>query len=485
MQGLAKKAVKGLKWSAVERFLTQIIQLLIMIVLARLLGPKSYGLIGMLTIFIAISNVFVDSGFSAALIRKKNADNLDYSTVYVFNILVSVIIYLILFLLADKISLFYNEPELSLLIKIIALPIVVNSLSLIHKTKTIVEMNFKLQAKISFFSALFSGLIAILLATNGFGTLSLALQVLTQSILNTTFFYVYYPLKIKPKFSLTRFRSLFGFGSKLLLSSLLDTVYNNIYLVLIGKYFDPSTLGRFTQSKQLSMLPATTLSTVIQNVTYPMLSSIENSNSNYTDEALQSTIQLACMVVFPIMVGIAVISEPLISILLSEEWKEIPVYISILCIAYMVYPLHAINLNLLKVKGRSDLFLKLEVIKKVIMTIIIVISFKYGLTAICIGIAIQMYLCLIINTYYTGKLSRVNTIKQIKIVFPIYFSVIFSAFIGYFLSMSIESDLIRIFTCLTISLFLYALCIFNFQRALFYKIYNFFEFRFINEKYKC
>ncbi|HIF9210044.1 TPA: lipopolysaccharide biosynthesis protein [Photobacterium damselae] len=441
-----------MKWSAIERIATQSIQLIVMLVLGRMLGPEAFGLIGMLAIFIAISQTFVDSGFSSALIRKQYRSEADYATTFYFNIIVSLSCYVLLFICAPYIADFYNQVELIELTRVLGLVIVVNSFAVVQRARLTIVMDFKTQAKTSLISVIVSACIALLLAYYSFGVWALVAQTLSFSIINVVLLNIFNPWLPKHGFSKKSFKELFSFGSKLLASGLIDTIYNNIYQIIIGKIFTADQLGIFTQAKNLSSMPAMTLTGIIQRVTYPMMSYIQNAQQAL-DKAYLLTLRLAAVVIFPIIIGLGLVAKPLLTVLLGQEWESASELMNILCIGYMLYPIHAINLNILQVKGRSDLFLRLEIIKKAIITIVLVITIPLGIKAICIGIVIQSYLALFINTYYTGKLTSLTMLKQFKSLICIWLLTLGCAAIASFWYLIISNDIIQlgliIFTALS------------------------------------
>lgn len=466
MSELKQKTTNGLKWSAIERIATQAIQLIVMLILGRMLGPEAFGLVGMLAIFIAISQTFVDSGFSSALIRKQERSEADYATTFYFNIVVSLSCYVLLFICAPYIADFYHQPELINLTRVLGIVILANAFAIVQRTRLTVVMDFKTQAKASLLSVSCSTIIALVLAYCNFGVWSLVGQTLSFAIINVILLNVFDPWLPKCWFSKSSFKELFGFGSKLLTSGLLDTVYNNIYQIIIGKLFNTGQLGLFSQAKNLSSIPAMTLTGVIQRVTYPMMSHIQN-DQQALDKAYLLTLRLAAVVIFPIIIGLGLIAKPLLSVLLGEEWQSAAELMSILCIGYMLYPIHAINLNLLQVKGRSDLFLQLEIIKKVVTTIILVITVPLGIKAICVGIVIQSYLALFINTYYTGKLSSLTMLKQFKVLIFIWLLTLGCAAIASLWYLIVGNDIIQLGLIVITALSLYFIVIKYLQSDLF------------------
>ena len=464
-----KKIKSGFIWSALDSLGTQAIALATSLVLANILGPAVFGLIAMLAIFIAVANVFINSGFNAALIRKTDRDESDFATTFYFSLGVSIGCYLLLFFCAPYIAQFYQQPELTTLTRVIALVVVINTFSAIPIVKLSVSLNFKTQAKCNFIALTCSSLLALALAYFDHGVWALVAQQLALAIINVLMLNILVPWRPKRKFSKESFKNLFG--SKLLLSGLLDTIYNNIYSLIIGKQFTAVQLGLFNQANRLSSLPAVTLTGVIQKVTFPMLSAIQHDTKKL-DASYLLTLQFAAVVIFPVMFGLCIIAKPLIEILLGQEWQGTAELVSIITMALVLYPIHAINLNMLQVKGRSDLFLKLEIIKKITITLILVVTVPMGIKAMCIGMVVSSYLALFINTYYTGKLSSLTAYKQLIALLPIALITAFSAFLGYSVGMNFSSNIIQIITMLGVALGSYILILILMQRSLLIALKN-------------
>lgn len=449
-----KKIKNGFIWSAIDSFGTQGISLIIGLTLANILGPNAFGLVAMLTIFIAIANVFVNSGFNVALIRKMDRSEADFATTFYFSLAVSIVCYVLLFFCAPYIAQFYQQPELTLLTRVIAFTTIINTFAMIPRVKLSVNLNFKTQAKCNLIALVVSGTLALALAYFGYGVWALIAQQLALAFISVLMLNLLAPWWPKRKFSKESFKELFGFGSKLLLSSLLDTIYNNAYGLIIGKQFSAAQLGLFNQANKLSSLPAMTLTGVIQKVTYPMLSAMQNDTKKL-DKTYLLTLRFAAFIIFPVMFGISIIAKPLVDVLLGAQWQTSAEFISIITMAFVLYPIHAINLNMLQVKGRSDLFLKLEVIKKVIITIILIITVPMGIKEMCIGMVISSYLALFVNTYYTGKLSSITVTKQFSALTPIALITAFSALIGYMVGMNISNNILQIMAMLGTALIVY------------------------------
>lgn len=416
-ESLKQVATKGVLWSSIERFSVQGIQFVIMIVMARLLTPEDYGLVGMLSIFLAISQSLIDSGFSQALIRKQNRTEADNSTVFYFNVAVGLLLYLLLYISAPWVASFYDLPALCPVMRVICIGIVLNSLAVVQRALLTVKIDFKTQAKASLVAACVSGMTGITLACNGFGVWALVYQQLLNLGINTLLLWLLSKWKPRWTYSWQSFRELFSFGSKLLASGLLDTLYSNIYPILIGKVFSATDLGHYTRAQHFSSFPSSNITGVLQRVTYPVLCGIREDTERLRD-VYRRFLKLSAYVVFPLMTGLAAVAFPFIRIVLGEKWMYCAGLLQIICFSMMWYPIHAINLNLLQVCGRSDLFFRLEIIKKAVGICILCLTFPWGLKAMCLGGVASSLLCLAINTYYTGKLIQVGFIVQMRDLFP-------------------------------------------------------------------
>lgn len=425
-ESLKHKTVRGTVWSTVERFSIQGISFLVMIIMARILTPADYGLIGMLTVFIAVSQSLVDSGFSQALIRKLDRSEVDNSTVFYFNIVVGLLLYLLLFVCAPLIADFYDQPMLVPLTRVLSLGIPVNSLVVVHRALLTVDIDFKTQAKASLVAALVSGIVGIAMAYGGFGVWSIVAYQLSSLFINMLLLWILFRWKPEWIFSWRSFRELFGFGSKLALSGIIDTIYRNIYLIVIGKFFNTADLGYYTRAQQFADFPSANVSGIIQRVTYPVLCTIQNDDERLRD-VYRRFLRLSAFVVFPLMIGLAAVAHPFIILVLTEKWEFTAVLLQIMCLYMMWYPVHAINLNLLQVKGRSDLFLKLEIIKKIVGVTILCVTLPFGLIAMCWGGVLSSILSLVINTHYTGILIQVGFLRQIRDLVP---TMIYSLLMG-------------------------------------------------------
>ena len=414
---LKEKTINGLLWSFVDNFAGQGISFFVGIILARILSPREFGLIGMITIFIAISQSFIDSGFSQALIRKKDCSSEDYSTVFYFNLATGILFFAGLFLAAPAISVFFHEPALKSIVQVLGLILVINSVTIIQLTILTKRIDFKLQARISVIASIISGAIAITLALLSFGVWSLVALQLSKQAINSFFLWRWNNWKPIFVFSKSSFKELFGFGSKLLISGLINTIYENIYYLIIGKYFLARDLGYYTRADQFKNLPSQNLNSVIGRVSYSVLSSIQTDiprlRNNY-----QKLIRSSMLISFILMLGMASVAKPMILTLIGVKWLPSVVYLQMLCFVGMFYPLHALNLDMLNVQGRSDLFLRLEIIKKILAVPTIVIGVFFGIKIMIIGMFVNNLIAYYLNSYWSGKMIGYSSIQQVKDILP-------------------------------------------------------------------
>lgn len=414
---LKKQTFNGVIWRILETGGTQAIQLVISIVLARLIAPDQFAAIAMLSIFLAVAGVFINSGFSTALMRKNDRTQVDCCTVFYFNIVISVVSYIILFIAAPWVADFYNLPELKPVLRVTALTLIITSFAGVHRTLFSARMDFKSLAKYNIAALIISGCVGMFMAYRGFQVWALVAQSIVSSIINTMFVWFASPWRPSWLFSWVSLKEFFGFGSKLLASGLLDTVYTNMYSVVIGKVFPHSDLAFYNRAQSLRSLATSTPTSVLQSVTFPALCKLQDS-----DETLRSgyrrMLRISAFVIFPLSLGLGGVSYPLINVLYTDVWIYAAALLQIIVFAGMWYPVHAINLNLLQVKGRSDLFFRLEVIKKILGVAMLCITVPLGLEAMCYGNIVNSIIALIINTHYTGKLLNLGFITQMKDLSP-------------------------------------------------------------------
>ena len=442
-ESLKQKTTKGIFWSTIERFSNQGMSFLFSVILARMLDPSDFGIIAMITIFFAVAQSFVDSGFSNALVRKTDRREEDLSTCFYFNIGVGIIAYIVLFLIAPLVSSFYEQPILSPIIRITGMGVVLNSLCVVQQALFTIKIDFKSQAKVTLSATIISGIVGVVLAYQGYGVWALVWQGVVLSLVRMGLLWVMSKWHPTTGFSKSSFNYLFGYGSKLLASGLLDTIYNNIYPIVIGKFYTPAQLGNYSRALSFAQLPSSNITSILQRVTFPVLSTIQDDiprlQANY-----RRLLKLSAFIIFPLMMGLAAVAFPMIRLILTPKWEGCSLYLQIICFALMWYPIHAINLNLLQVKGRSDLFLRLEIIKKIVGVCIMCITIPLGITAMCIGMVASSLISLFINTYYTGKLINIGCLKQMRDLTPIFINSLIMGGIVYFSIQISDNDILQL-----------------------------------------
>lgn len=416
-ESLQRKAFWSFIWAGTGNLTLQVVGFIIGILLARVLTPSDYGLVGMIGVFTALTGCLVDCGMANALVRKTDRTDVDCSTLYWFNIVVSWSLYAAFFVAAPYIAAFYNEPQLCDITRVITIPMLIGPLAGVHAVKLTIDMQFKKTSFINVVGTVICGVLSVICAYSGFGVWALVYPALVGAVLRVGM--LWYFVRWKPRFVFSRqsFRELFGFGSKLLASAMLDTAYNNVRPLLVAKLYSGADLGYYTRANQYASLPATTATGLLSSVTYPLLCKLQHDDAILRDK-YRLLIQLSTFVVFPVLMGLAAVAEPCVVVLIKEKWLPCVVLLQILCFCLMWYPVHALNLNLLQVKGRSDLFLRLEIIKKIMGVTMLVITVPISVKAMCYGAVVTSLISLFINTYYTGKLINVGFFTQMMDILP-------------------------------------------------------------------
>lgn len=412
-----KTVVSSLIWKFLERGGVQGIQFVLSIILARLVTPSDYGVIAILLVFIQIANVFIQSGFNTALIQKKDSDDIDFSSIFYLSLVIAAIIYVLFFFTAPLVSVFYKQETLTLFLRVISLTLffgAVNSVQNAYVSKT---MQFKRFFVSSMGAVTGSGVIGIVMAYKGFGVWALVAQQLSKDFL--TCLILWFTVKWRPKllFSFGRVRKLFSFGWKLLCSGILDTVFRNIYNLIVGKIYNSETLGVFNRGQQFPQVIATNLDGSIQSVMLPTLSS-HNDNVEEVKRLTRRSISTSAYLLMPCMFGLAAIAEPLVKLLLTDKWLPCVPFLQLACFSYSIYPIHTANLTGINALGRSDIFLKLEIIKKLITIANILITIPLGIYAMAIGQVISGIISSFINAFPNKKLMNYSYIEQLKDLAP-------------------------------------------------------------------
>ena len=414
---LKHKAVNGVFWRIFEQGGRQMIQFVISVVLARLIAPDQFGMVAMLSVFFAVSYCFIDGGLGDALFRKKDRTQTDCSTVFWFSLVVSIICYCIIFLCAPFVSDFYEMQELTPILRVTTLTIIIGTFGSIHSMLLRLDMDFRTLAKYNIAGLVISGIVGIILAYLDFKVWALVFQNITMVVITTSC--VIAKVKWHPSFtfSKTSFKEFFAFGVKLIASRLLDQLYSNIYSITIGKVYKASDLAFYNRARSLTNLTSSTPTSVLLSVTYPLFVNIHDDDVMLKD-AYRRVIKLCAFIVFPLCLGVGAVAFPLINTLYTDVWIYAATLLSIVVFSAMWYPIHAINLNYLIVKGYSNLFLRLEIIKKIQGVTILCITIPMGLEAMCYGSIVGSYLSLIWNTYYTGKFLKMSIFAQLKDMAP-------------------------------------------------------------------
>ena len=432
MQSLKAKTVKGVWWSAADAFLGQGMTFLVGLVLARLLSPDEYGLIGIVTIFTTILLGFVDSGFSNALIRKHDVSDDDYSTLFYFNLFVSIIMYALLYVGAPTIAIFFDRIQLISLTRVIGLLLVFQALSIVQYTILSRRIDFKTKTKASVISALFSGVIGIGMALSECGVWSLVAQLLSRQLTYSICLWLLNKWWPKLKFSIKSFMYMWGFGWKLLLSGFLDRVWAQLYQAVVGKYYSPSTLGQYTKASEFANVFSSNFTSIIQRVSFPALSQVQDEKERLIF-GYRKVIKTTMFVTTIILFFLGAVSKPLIYCMIGPQWNEAATYLPLICISMSLYPLHAINLNMLQVLGRTDIFLCIEIIKKVIALLPLYLGIFVNIYWMLIATIIIGIIAFFLNSFYTGKSLGYTSWHQIKDVSPSFGVAIIIAMSVFFL----------------------------------------------------
>lgn len=429
---LKDKTIRGVGWSAADSILGQGVTFIVGIVLARMLSPAEYGMIGIVLIFTTVLSGIVDSGFSNALIRQKETTDDDYNTMFITNMVISVLMYVLLYTCAPLISDFFKHPELTAVTRITGLILILQALSIIQVTILTKRIDFKTKTKASLISAIISGVIGIVMAFSGYGVWALVGQQISKQFVFTVCLWILNRWWPNFTFRWNSFRYMWGFGWKLMLSGMLNNVWNQLYQVVVGKFYSPTTLGQYTRSSEYASIFSSNLTGIIQRVTYPVLAETQDDNARMV-AAYRKIIKTTMFVTAMCMISIGAIAEPMIYSLIGKQWHQAATFLPLICISMSLYPLQAINLNMLQVQGRSDIFLILEILKKII-----------GVGPICLGIFVDIYWMLagsivtgiisfFLNSYYTGRTLGYSSWQQLKDIAPSYMIALIIALSVYFL----------------------------------------------------
>lgn len=414
---LKRKTKKGLYWTAINNFANYGIQFIIGIVMARLLSPDDYGIAALPGVFMALAGVFIDSGFSGAMVRKPDLTEEDLSTAFYYSIGIGVVCYVILFAISPFVADFYNVPLLENLMRVTALSFLINPLNSPQRIILSRRLDFKTPAKVSVITKIIMGVVGITIAYMGFGVWALVLSSLFSNILSLAL--NWYIVKWYPKtgWNKASFHYLWGYGNKLMASYLLGNLYENIVPVFVGKYYSPTQLGVYNRAEGYGRLLSANATGILQGVTFPVLSKMQD-DKEFLRHSYRKILRVSAFVIFPLMMMLAALARPLIIVMITEKWEASIILLQLMCFPMMWYPIHAINLNLLQVMGRTDYFFRLEIIKKAYGLVALAISLPISLVAVVLSQWVTNVFSLIVNTYYTQKIINVGFVRQMRDLMP-------------------------------------------------------------------
>lgn len=465
---LKHKTVSGVLWVLTTQFGTQGVSFVVSVILARLLLPQDFGLIGMITIIISIGRSLIDSGLASALIRKKEPDNLDFATVFYTNLLASLVIYCVVYAAAPAISRFYHQPQLINLVRVLCLTFVIGAFSSIQNTVLVKKMHFKKLLLVSIPALIAGGSLGIIMAVNGYGVWSLVVMQLVTAVATSVLLWIRSGWVPPLLFSMARLKEHYRFGITIGASAIIDVIFSNLYLIVIGRLFSPVQLGFYTRALTLKQLPVANISGALNKVTYPVFASIQDDDEKLK-QAYKKVMQQVIFWVAPILIGMAVLATPIFRLLFTAKWLPAVPYFQILCAEGIMYPLNAYNLNILKVKGRGDLFLKLEIIKKVLVVAGVVIALLYGIYGLLYFQVLMGVAGYFINSYYSGRFLNYPVAQQLKDILPQLGAALVMGFCCYIvlLSLSNAGDVFKILIPTITGIIVYYCLCYWFQLASF------------------
>ena len=400
---IKEKAIAGFSWTAFEGFFSQGVIFIVGIILARLLTPEDFGIIGIVSVFIAISGSLVEGGFNEALIQKLNVSNKDFNTVFYSNLVVSLLLYVLIFFLSGKIADFFKEDSLELILKYSGLIIIINSFSIVQYAMLTIKLNFRIISIIKVIASIISVIVALYLAYNNYGIWSLVVLSILRPLIGCILLWTLNKWRPALIFSVESFKNLFDFGYKMLVSKLITAIYGNLYYILIGKFFSPTSLGYYTRADQFQAPFSANITVAVSRISYPILASLQNDKVRLKS-VFRKFLRFSVFINFAIMLGIAAIAKPLVLLTVGEKWSNSILYLRILCIPGMLYPIQILNINLLTALGNSNLMLKLEVIKKIILIPLIISTAFFSIEIMLYGLVLFSLIEFFINSWYTKKL---------------------------------------------------------------------------------
>lgn len=427
---LSTRTLNGTFWSFLDNVLNQGITFLVGLVLAHYISPEEYGLVGIIMIFVVLFNAVIDSGISSALIRNTNVTDIDYDTAFIANLVMGFAMFGLLFILAKPIALFFNSPQLTLLTRVMSFVLIVNALAIVQRTQLTKRIDFKTQTKISAVSSVFSGIIGISMAVKNCGVFSLIGQQISRQCIQTFMLWIWGKWFPKWRFSWKAFKSMFDYGWKITLSNIINSLWNEAYQVVIGRFYSASTLGQYTRAKQFTDICSSNLTTVIQRVTFPSLSEIQNDPIRLKN-AYRRIIRVTVLFSFVLLFGMAAISDNLVYVLIGPQWTDAAKYLPIICFQCVFFPLSSVNLNILMVKGETSTYLYLEIAKRIIALLPLIVGALCNIEAMLFASVVYGIIAYFLNSYYSGRIISYTVREQIKDIIPALIIAILMAIIVY------------------------------------------------------
>lgn len=457
-----KTIFKDFIWSAIDRLGFQLLQVITLVILSRLLQPPDFGLIAIVTFFTSIGNALIDSGFSAAIIQKSSITNTDLNTAFIFNLIIAIAVYLLFFVSAPFIADYYHEPRVVATTRAICLMNLLSALGIVHLARLNRDINFKSVAKVNLSAALCSGVAAIVLAILGYGVWALVMQTLIFYGIQCILLWTIDKWRPRFHFDLKAFKQLFNYGYKLLSASLLEIAFQNLYTLIIGKQFSQFTLGIFSQSRRLTDVPANTASSIVQQVIFPLFSKIQHNDEEIKHRFAQS-LRLLSFFIFPTMFFLAVISKPIVFIFLTAKWADAIPFMQVFFITNMLLCIHIANLNILKIKGRTDLYFKAEVYKKIIGIAFIIGGLYFGIVGLMISWVLTNLVSYFINAWFCNKLISFHLKEQIRSLLPPLLCTLIAGSLSFYLMQFVHNYWIELLGGLSLCIVFYVLFAYFFK----------------------
>ncbi len=425
-QSLSERSLAAVGWAVLDKFSGSVLSFAVTILLARLLSPEDFGVVAMVMVFFDFSAVFVESGFSTALIREKTISEADKSTTFLFNLVAAVLLYGILFGAAPYIAVFFHQPLLTTIVRVMGISLIVNALSIVQHSVLIQQIDFKTQTLVRLAGVALSGSAAVSMAYLGWGVWSLVARFMVLDLVTTVLYWILGGWRPSGQFSRESFRRLFGFGWRILAAAVLDKFYFHIYKLLIGRFFSAAALGYYSQAGNFTNMVINTLFRTVQSVTYPVLAKLQDDREKLK-AGYRKMLQLSSFIIVPALTVLAVLAEPVVVVLVGEKWLPCVPMLQLLCLSGLTIHFSTVNLNMLLVLGRSDLSLRLEVLKKVVITLAIIAGISFGIYGLIIGEVIAAYINLLINVWYSKQLLRYSFGEQLRDIAP---TLLISALVG-------------------------------------------------------